>query len=245
MTPNESRLSNFQTDLHSHGIMGFYHTFLANTKYCFWIYYRPVTHNDIRVGGVASNIAGWTEIAPHYYQDGWYRVGQFRDGTVTVNKSDSIFTSFYCPSAVTGKPISIDFCCPHLIKDSESIKEEDGYFYDDFYLEEPDSSGYVRHGTMTSKPEFTTDSPRHEGCYIMNNCHIISPTFSSNGLSNSYTFSWWSKHSDLNGKMAWGFSNGNRLNLYPAGTNFCWNTGDGSDNPFKNDNGIGITFSPY
>ena len=33
--------------------------------------------------------------------------------------------------------------------------------------------------------------------------------------------------------MMWGFSNGNRLNLYMSGGYFYWNTGDGSNNPFS------------
>jgi hypothetical protein len=45
-------------------------------------------------------------------------------------------------------------------------------------------------------------------------------------------------------RMAWGFSNGNRLNVYPY-SYFCWNTGDGGSNPFKNSSGAGISFTPY
>jgi hypothetical protein len=67
MTPTTAALSSHKTELGSHGVYGFGRNFLANTKYCFWILYRPVTHQDIRVGGTASNISGWTEIAPHYY----------------------------------------------------------------------------------------------------------------------------------------------------------------------------------
>jgi hypothetical protein len=100
MTPTSAALASHKNDLASHGVYGFRRAFAANTKYCFWILYRPVTHNDIRVGGIASNINGWTEIAPHYYGDGWYRVGQARNGTVTEEKTDNIFTSYRCPSAV-------------------------------------------------------------------------------------------------------------------------------------------------
>ena len=55
---NSNRVSSFKTDLWSHGVYGWRTTFKANTKYAFWIYYKPVTHTDIRVGGTASNIAG-------------------------------------------------------------------------------------------------------------------------------------------------------------------------------------------
>lgn len=109
---HSTSLSNFRTALSSHGIYGFSQNFLANTQYVFSVLYRPVTHTDIRVGGTASNISGWREIPPAYYRDGWYRVGQYRDGSVAVDKSDNIFTSFYCPSLELNVPISIDFCCP-------------------------------------------------------------------------------------------------------------------------------------
>jgi hypothetical protein len=58
MTPNSTHVSDFKSNLHSHGVYGFHRTFKANTKYCFWIYYRPVSHSDVRVGGTASNING-------------------------------------------------------------------------------------------------------------------------------------------------------------------------------------------
>lgn len=244
MTPTDSSLDSFRRELYSHGVYGAGNAFLANTKYCYWIYYRPVTHNDIRVGGVASNIGGWTEIAPHYYKDGWYRVGQYRDGSVTADKSDNVFTSFYTPSAATGVPISIDFCCPHLIQGYTSIIEEDGYEYDTTSLKETDVSGYGRHGTMTTTATYTESSPRYDGCYTINNCQIYTPSMPTSGLANSYTFSWWSKIADMSGKMAWGFSDGNRLNVYPS-TYFCWNTGDGGTTYFQNANGTGVSFTPY
>ena len=50
------------------------------------------------------------------------------------------------------------------------------------------------------------------------------------GFANSYTFSWWQYNIGSN-NMPWGFSDGNRLNPYHTG-NLCWNTGDGSSNPF-------------
>jgi len=75
MTPNDTSVNNFKASLGSHGVYGHRQTFLANTKYVFWIYYRPISHTDIRAGGTASNIGGWTEIPPVAVGDGWYRVG--------------------------------------------------------------------------------------------------------------------------------------------------------------------------
>lgn len=243
MTPTAATQASFRTELWSHGVYGFSRTFKANTKYCFWMYYRPVTHNDIRVGGTASNIGGWTEISPHYYQDGWYRVGQSRSGSVTADKSDSIFTSFYSPTATADVPISIDFCCPHLIEGSSSIIEEDGYLYDSYDSREPDVSGYSRHGTLSTKFTYDSNSPRYSGCYSVGTGYITAPTLATAGFANSYTISWWSKNADMNGKMAWGFQDGNRLNLYPSSA-FCWNTTDGSSNPFQKD-GSNVGFTTY
>ena len=244
LTPTAAAVNSYKTELWSHGVYGFRQQFNANTKYCFWIYYRPVTHNDIRVGGTASNIAGWTEIAPHYYSDGWYRVGQYRNGAVAENKTDNIFTSFTCASAAADVPISIDFCCPHLIQEYDYIIEEDGYQIDSGELREADVSGYGRHGAMTALPEFTKDSPRHDGCYSIKTCQIYNYSLSTTAIKNSYTFAWWSKSPDMSGRMAWGFENGNRTNLYPS-TYFCWNTGDGGNNPFQNSSGTGISFTSY
>jgi hypothetical protein len=48
----------------------------------------------------------------------------------------------------------------------------------------------------------------------------------------------------MSGRMAWGFDDGNHINLYPSGA-FCWNTSDGAETPFKNDAGTSIGFTPY
>jgi hypothetical protein len=75
MTPNSSSLNSFKTEMGSHGIHSAGRTFAANNAYHYSVFYRPVSHTDVIVGGVASNISGWTEIAPKYWGDGWYQVG--------------------------------------------------------------------------------------------------------------------------------------------------------------------------
>jgi hypothetical protein len=52
-------------------------------------------------------------------------------------------------------------------------------------------------------------------------------------MKDSYTFSYWAKGIG-EGKMAWGFTIGGSLDLYPTGGILAWNTGNGSDNPFQN-----------
>lgn len=140
-TPTDNSLNSIKTSLHSHGVYNWRRTFTANTKYVFWIYYKPISHNDTICGGTASNIGGWTEIPPVAVGDGWYRVGQYRNGTVTDDKTDNIFVSFKVPSATTGTPIIIDWASPHLLEGTSEIPNED-YFDNIIY----DCSGYENNG---------------------------------------------------------------------------------------------------
>ena len=238
MTPNETSLSSFKTVLHSHGICGFSTTFAASTKYCFWIYYRPVTHNDIRVGGTASNISGWTEIAPKKYTDEWYVVGQYRNGSVTEAKTDQIFTSFYSPSAANGVPISIDFCCPHLVEGTTEIIDDGDYQEVLNRNIEYDCSGYGHNGDIIETLTNTINSPRYDRCihFSATNQKIHISGLTTTGFGDSYTFTWWGKCASWSNKMHWGFSDGVRLNGIYNGN--LWNTGDGSNNPLYN---IGTT----
>ena len=138
-TPTSTNLEHVQTTLHGHGVYIAQKTFKANTKYCFWILWRAVSHPDTVCGGTASNIKKWTEIPTTKFNDEWNIVGQYRDGTVTEDKTDGVFTSFKCPSATAGTPIIIDFCCPHLVEGYDYILDEDDY-QDNFDIY--DISGY-------------------------------------------------------------------------------------------------------
>lgn len=156
MTPNDTSVNNFRNSLGSHGVCGHRQTFLANTKYVFWIYYRPVSHTDIRVGGTASNISGWTEIPPIAVGGGWYRVGQYRNGTVTTDKTDNIFTSFYTPTAESGVPITIDWASPHLLAGTTEIPP---YDYPSTIIQ--DSSGYNYNGIINGNIVISSDTNRY------------------------------------------------------------------------------------
>ena len=160
MTPTSDALSDFQTNLWSHGVYHGQWTFNASTKYCYWIYYRPVSHGDIRVGGTASNINGWTEIAPQHYCGEWYRVGQCRTGGITWNETDNIFTSFRTPSAAVGQPIVVDFCAPRLIVGTDSPVEDFGGEVSANVMR--DVSGYNNHLTVAGTLAPRGDSPRYD-----------------------------------------------------------------------------------
>lgn len=155
-TPNSSVISSIQGGMYSHGIYNWNRTFKANTKYVFWIYYKPITHLDTVAGGTASNIGGWTEIPPVAVGDGWYRVGQYRDGTVTTDKTDNIFVSYKTPSAVAGDNIIIYFASPHLLEGTTEIPP---YDYPSIIIQ--DSSGYGNNGIINSNPTISLETRRY------------------------------------------------------------------------------------
>lgn len=109
---------------------------------------------------------------------------------------------------------------------------------------EYDCSGLGNNGTINGNIVITDGSPRHSTCYKFNGSEYIQRTLNTSGISNSYTIAYWAKISDIAGRMVWGFSDGNRLNVYPSDGVFCWNTGDGGSNPFKN-NGTGVSYTEY
>lgn len=96
-----------------------------------------------------------------------------------------------------------------------------------------DSSGYGNHGTKSGNISVSYNSPRYDVDTVFDSgSHIYTPALSTAGIANSYTFSWWGKFTKHTSHMMWGFSDGNRLNLYMA-SKFYWNTGDGTSNSFN------------
>ena len=196
LTPTTSSLNNFQTALKSQGVYQSSLTFAANTKYCYWIYYKPITHSDIRVGGTASNIKGWTELPPEAVGNGWYRVGQYRDGKVTETKTDGIYTSFFTPSAAAGVPITIDFCAPHLLAGPTNWVECQ-YTISNSGGTEYDCSGYNNNATISGTITCALrDSPRYQNSYIFNGnlSNRITNTTTQFNYTDNFSWSCWIKH---------------------------------------------------
>jgi len=104
-----------------------------------------------------------------------------------------------------------------------------------------DCSGYHKNGTVLNSISINTATGRYGASVIFNgtNAKIRLPTINFSGMANSYTFAWW-QYNKGSGNMPWGFSDGNRLNVYHTSP-LCWNTGDGSSNQFKD----GSTTVPY
>ena len=104
-----------------------------------------------------------------------------------------------------------------------------------------DTSGFCNNGTINGSLTVSSDTPRYgvSTKFDTTSTKIRLPVMSFSGMANSYTFAWW-QYNVSTGNMPWGFSDGNRINLYHCSP-LCWNTGDGSSNQFKDGN---TTISP-
>lgn len=114
-------------------------------------------------------------------------------------------------------------------------------------LIEKDVSGNGYHGTRYGNIISHSDNEAKyssNSSFTTNQSYIKVPTINYSGLT-EYTFSWWGYKTDINQAMAWGFSDGNKLNLFPANSKLCWNTFDSDQNPFLTDAGANISYSEY
>lgn len=108
-----------------------------------------------------------------------------------------------------------------------------------------DVSGFGNNASITGSISSDGTSPRYDVSYIFNNTSTyVNRTITTAGFSNSYTISYWAKKSNIDNCMAFGFADGNRLNLYPNSGTICWNTGDSAENPFQS-GGTNIVLSKY
>lgn len=114
-------------------------------------------------------------------------------------------------------------------------------------LIEKDVSGNGYHGTRYGNIISHSDNEAKyssSSSFTTNQSYIKVPTINYSGLT-EYTFSWWGYKTDINQTMAWGFSDGNKLNVFPANSKLCWNTFDSDQNPFLTDAGANISYSEY
>lgn len=109
-----------------------------------------------------------------------------------------------------------------------------------------DGSGNGYNGTVAGTLSYSADSPRYNGCnnFSTASTYLKLPILNTAGFANSFTIIYWAKIADMTNKMAWGFEDGNRLNIYPTGSVICCNTGDGANNPYQKD-GTSIGFSQW
>ena len=93
-----------------------------------------------------------------------------------------------------------------------------------------DTSGNKYNGTIGAVV-YSTDTARNSVSTVFSSgVHGVIESLPSTTI---YTFLWWGKFSSASAVMMWGYSNGNRLNLYLTGGYFYWNTNDGRNNPFS------------
>lgn len=95
-----------------------------------------------------------------------------------------------------------------------------------------DRSGNGQNATIYNTVTSIIPAPRYStgASFPDNTSYIVAANIPT---STTYTFSWWGKFTIVDGTMMWGFSNGNRLNLFMVGnTGIYWNTGDSYKNPF-------------
>ena len=111
---------------------------------------------------------------------------------------------------------------------------------------EDDTSGYNNNGTRTNITTWNTDTARYlSSMTFASNSYVKTNAINFNGTTNNYTISWWGNFSSASSAMFWGFSDGNRLNLYMSNNYFYWNTGDGGANPFYSSGTTQLSASPY
>lgn len=143
---SDTLLTHIKGELWGQGICSKRITYAANTSFVRSIMWRPVTHTDVRVGGIASNIGGWTERPDYDMGDGWFKNEAYRV-PVTTEKEDLAFISVQCPSAKLNEPVIVDMCCFQLHPGYHAPR----YIFDGSL---PDSSTKI---PFTLKPPYTVN----------------------------------------------------------------------------------------
>lgn len=69
-------------------------TYKSNVKYCAYIFFKPISHSDLRLYGNASLITGWKKGHITELNDGWFIYYQYRDGTSIIDETDSVYFSY-------------------------------------------------------------------------------------------------------------------------------------------------------
>lgn len=236
---------------------------LTNTEYMI----KSFSLSEALVAGNKYSITIKSDIGTRYWIGMWLDVGNVECGMSHPDENGIVKITFTCPTANNYSVVYIHSGTTKGVMGSNGetvtlnyIKIEKGSLFTPWcpnsadvayktlgYNDntEYDCSGFGNHATKTGTINWSNDSRRYSGSYIPANASsYLSTTLTTSGYANSYTIAYWAKISDMNNKMAFGFGDGNRLNLYPTGSVICWNTGDGANNPFKN-NGTSISYTSY
>lgn len=195
-TSETNILASFKNELRFHGINTYSkYTFKANTKYCYQIYWRAITHKkNMIVGGIASSIGIWTAIQSQKIDDEWNIAGEYKDGSDTSDKLDALFTSFKNTDFKVGEEIIIDFAAPMLVEGKTTFTDFSIYdaSYDGTVY---DVSGFNNDGLVSSQdtsPIFVKDDTAPSGSYALfdgvdDGINIPDTII----LQNNYTIAFW------------------------------------------------------
>lgn len=225
-------LNHVKSTLQGHGVYFASNTFKANTKYMASILYKPISHTDITVGGIASNIGGWVEVPNVHQSEGWIMASQKRNGSVTEQKTDGVYFSFKCPSAELNKRIVIDLCCPTLFEGTDELQLYNNYSY--LNNKVTDSGIIQNHFNLSSSNiayHSSSESASGFGSIRFNGPNTTSISIPTDSFkSDNYTVSLWFKklsESHYNGIFQLGddramrlmtFENG-KMRFHPTGLN--------------------------
>lgn len=114
----------------------------------------------------------------------------------------------------------------HYTLSDYSIQKNDNWIGPKLY--DSSGNGYDRFQIQRGVFVFDVDSPRRRSCVEFDTTAKFCQITDLPALGDVYSISWWSYMTTRTNVMAWGFNNGNKLNLYGQ---YC-NTGDGTSNPF-------------
>lgn len=111
--------------------------------------------------------------------------------------------------------------------------------------EEPDDSGNNFNGIVIDNTTANRQSPKYGNAIKFNTTSgkIKLPIIPFSNFGNNYTFAWW-QYNTGSSNMAWGFKDGNRLNVYQT-TTMNLNTGDGNTNQYKTSGGGTLSINTY
>lgn len=186
-------------------------------------YYSTVNQNSALVIELYGGDYSWTSKGVDYTKPNqWVRLH------ITYENLTSATTIYYFMRCSNGTD-----CYIKNIKVEEGADSTPFSYTNDRPTKVTDDSGLKHHGTIGNTLTAVYDTPRYDCSTYFNTTasKITLPAINFSGTSITYTFAWW-QYMVNTARMAWGFGNGNRLNVYYSNP-ICWNTGDGTSTPFQ------------
>lgn len=83
-------------------------SYIANTKYCSYIFFKPISHKDLVISGVATNYDKIYEGKVTKLSNGWFMYYQYRKGNHIIDFKDNVFFNFYSKTVEIGEDVVIE-----------------------------------------------------------------------------------------------------------------------------------------